>query len=219
MDITNEDLIQYYKLNSLLTKKFIDDEKYGFDLDLQSFLLRCYNLNPSRYGFRVQNYFANIFNYSQIHKSLNLGDFKNKYGEYIEFKCSFLDENKDVVKIRGIRDWQEIQYYYIFIVNFNDFNNITYKTYKLNKFHMKELLQEGNITKKEVNGQLSYDMDMKITAQAFIDFERKYLLKDFCINKVVDEYIENLKNNEIMREANKQLEERVRELEKLLYNK
>lgn len=187
-----EDIIELHERIETILQRFKEDKNYAFDCDIDTFCLYAKFLNPQSYGNRVQCYFANLMDYQIIPSSLDKGDFINKYNEIVEFKCSFLTKFSRDINIKQIRTWQtDIKYYYIFAVDFLDYKNIRYKTYKLTK---KEMLQECALLKatpchstkeaNKVNTNVEIGFSIKFGSLNFKRWESLYLLNDFDIKSL-----------------------------------
>lgn len=188
MDTNIEDLelIKMHEAQEMITARFKEDKNYAFDLAVDSFFLRVKGLNPQRYGLRAQAYFSLLLDYQTIPSSEDCGDFMNKEGEQVEFKCSFISKiNKDI-NVRQIRPWQALKYYYIFTVNYSNYHKLEYKLYKLSKQEMAqecELLNAGSChgTKEisESNPHKELGFSIKLGSEHFLRWEEKYLRINF----------------------------------------
>lgn len=197
--MNKSDLINLHLSIENILEKFKSNKKFGFDLPIDDFCLLAKFLNPQSYGNRVQCYFAEIMDYILLPSSFDNGDFLNKYNEIVEFKCSFLTKLNRDINVKNIRKWQnEIKYYYIFTVDFLDFNNLTYRTYKLTK---QELYQEIEIlnasachsTKiiNEKNENIEVGFSIKIDSNNYKRWCDLYLLKDFDIKSLSQKTIDS----------------------------
>lgn len=201
------------QIDEILTK-FKNDKEFGFDKDIDRFCLLAKLLNPQTYGNRVQCYFANIMDYTIIPSSLDKGDFLNKYGETVEFKCSFLTKLSRDINVRQIRTYQsELKYYYVFTVDFLDYNNIRYKTYRLTKSQM---LQEVNLlgakpchsTKVANTNNLNVEVGFAIKYGSLNHkrWESTYLLNEFDIKSISIKKIESMSEVEKLKNTIEQLQ-------------
>lgn len=216
-----QELKEYNRVADEITSKFKADVDYGEEFNIDYFFLLIKNLSPQRYGLRAQDYIAKIMDYKKISSKEDMGDFLTKEGEAVEFKCSFLTSNSNNINIRQIRLWQKLKYYYIFTVNFNNYNDIEYKCYKLTKEEMIkecEILKAGSchMTKEnhEQNEKIELGMQIKIGDEAYKRFEDKYLLKDFDIRKVAKMYQERKQNKIVIDNLKRELE--VNEISEIL---
>lgn len=213
-ELTNEEIIQIYELQDIINSNFSEDKYYGFDLDLDSFFLRCRNLKPQVYGLRVQAYLSLLFKYKTTPSSLDCGDFKTRENEDVEFKCSFIDKISKKINVRQIRKWQDIDYYYIFTVDYTDYKNIIYKCYKLNKKEFKEeclLLNAQPIhsTKKsnENNDKVEYGFSINLDSEHFRRWEENYLNKKLDLKLLSEERLKEInteKQKELLIETYKE---------------
>lgn len=213
MDITNDKLIEFLELSETITKSFVDNSQYGFNLDLDSFMLRVYNLNPQRYGFRLQSYFTLMMGYETIPSTADLGDFRNLEGEAAELKCSFITQTNNVINVKQIRIWQQTKYYYVLACNFNDFRNLSYECFKLSKREMQEemiLCNAGasHSTKKrnEENINVEMSLTVKLGTDTYKRWVDNYKLNNFDFRAICSNRVKEKNYKE-------QLEKTIQELE------
>jgi len=136
--INETDLININIILDAIKKRFNDNAKYGHDLRLNEFLLQAKTLPPSAYGYRMQSYFSMLFDCQVISSKSDLGDFINQLEQVIEFKCSFLSESMNKINIKQIRLWQDIDEYYVFVSDFEKYDDIKTYLFKLSKSQMVE---------------------------------------------------------------------------------
>jgi len=218
-ELSNEEIIAMYELQDTINKKFYEDKYYGFDLDLDSFFLRCRPLKTQIYGLRVQAFLSTRLKYKTTPSSEDCGDFKTRENEDVEFKCSFIDNFAKQINVKQIRQFQDIDWYYIFTVNYNDYRNIIYKLYKLSKKQMTEEMiimnaQPIHSTKKqnEANEKVEYGFSIKLNSEHFKRWEDNYLNKKFDLRKLNEEALEELKN---VSQIKKEIETYKQEIERL----
>ncbi len=199
----NEIIKMKIRINDYLTYKYASNKYYSFDMYIYDFMIRVYNLKPQRYGFRVQAYFSLLMGYKLIPSSLDSGDFENKYGELVEFKCSFLGLNSNVINVRQVRLWQDIHYYYIFEVDFTDLDKIKYKTFKLTK---QEMIEECEILgnpchmtalKNGENKNVELGFEINRNSKHYTRWLEKYYLKNYDIEKLSHNFVDKLTNDKI----------------------
>lgn len=199
-----EDIIIAHQIIDELTQNFKNDANYGHKYDIDTFMLHCYHLNPQRYGLRVQNYFAYMMQYKKINASEDRGDFEDKYGQYVEFKCSFLKTYSREINVKQIRTWQPLKFYYVFTVDYADFRNIKYKTYMLTHDEMLKECELMNATSchmtkenHEKNEKVELGFTIKEGTANFERWEKTYLLKNFDIKKACDDRLEEIHNSDV----------------------
>lgn len=220
-DFTDEELIEFYLKLDKLKNNFKKDNKYGFDLKAKQFALRVRHLKPQQYGLRVQSFFAYHLNFTMTPSSWDLGDFKTKGGHDIEFKCSFIDNDTNKINVKQIRNWQDLNYYYVFTIDFTDYRDIKFKCYELSK---KEMIYECLVmkakgvanTKDHHHEKSALGFSITIGTEHYDRWEKNYLNNKFNIEQIVDENLIKIaditdKDNLISRQA-----EMIKELEKQL---
>lgn len=225
MELTEEQLIDLHVKIDSLKKNFKGEKKYGFNLSAKSFALKVKFLNTQSYGLRVQSFFAYHLGFKLTPSSLDLGDFKTVGGHDIEFKCSFLDSNQDNINVKQIRNWQDLNYYYVFTIDFNDYRDIKFKCYELSKEQMiNECILMNAIpthnTKGNHHEKSSIGFSICVGSENYDRWEKQYLNNKFDIEKIVDESnkkINNSKNKDLILEQQakliKEMEEKIRQLE------
>lgn len=192
MKLTKKELIEFNKQKEQIASFFKNDSSYGFDKPIDEFFLLCKTGNPQSYGLRAEKYFALTMGYEVIPSSLDLGDFYNLEGEAVEFKCSFLSETQKKINIKQVRIWQDLQYYYIFSVDFTDYENIIYKCYKLSAEVMNGYIEKygrpchSTKSNNDENEKVEMGFSFHIGSKLYHEFEEKYLLKRFDIKKLAD---------------------------------
>ena len=198
-DFTDEELIEFYKKFDSLKKKFKEDKQYGFDLEADKFFLRVRPLKTQIYGLRVQCYFAYHLDFKLIPNSMDCGDFKTKAGHDIEFKCSFIDEEAQSINVKQIRQWQNLDYYYVFTVDYRDYRNIEYKCYELSKEDMMkecELMNAkpvANVKDKNNFEHASLGFSITLGSDNHRRWEEKYLNKKFNIKEIVNNSLNKIR--------------------------
>jgi len=126
----------FYKL-----KEDSIDPRYGFDDKWSIFIKKVLALSPKSYGTKIQNRIIEKNGLSSVKANENLGDFE-KNNQYFEVKTSLITITNKTANITGIRPWQEVDGYYIFIIDAKNHNNIITYSFKLSKNEM-----EGELTK------------------------------------------------------------------------
>lgn len=218
-DFTDEELIEFYKKFDSLKKKFKEDKQYGFDLEADKFFLRVRPLKTQIYGLRVQCYFAYHMDFTITPSSLDTGDFRTKANHDIEFKCSFLDEESNSINVKQIRNWQDLDYYYIFTVDYKNYSSIEYKCYELSKEQMIEECKimnakpVANVKDKNNTEHASLGFSIQVGSEHFKRWEKKYLNKKFDIKKIVINSLSKINNLKQKEEEIKRQQEYIRILE------
>ena len=181
--MTNEELNSFLKAFYHLKSESIS-ETYGFDDEWETFIKKVLPLSPKSYGTKIQNRIIFNNNLEPVKANQNKGDFK-KREHYFEFKTSLLTVTNKIANITGIRPWQKIEGYYVFIINAKDIENITTYTFYLTKGEMAAELKELNAipvngTKKanENNQNLPLRFGLSLSSQAFERWRRNYSFKN-----------------------------------------
>jgi len=142
--MTNEELNHFLKIFYLIKEKSID-ENYGFEDEWSMFIKKILPLSPKSYGTKIQNRIVSKNDLQQVKANENKGDFK-KDNRYFEIKTSLLTITNKNANITGIRPWQKIEGYYIFIIDARVFEDINTYTFKLTKDEMERELKILNAT-------------------------------------------------------------------------
>lgn len=218
-ELSNEEIIAMYELQDIINSNFKGNKEYGFDLDVDSFFLRCRNLKTQIYGLRVQAYLCTLLKYRTTPSSDDCGDFKTRENQDVEFKCSFLDNQAKAINVKQIRNWQDLDYYYCFTVDYSDYRNIAYKCYKLTKKQMEEECTTLNAkpvhsTKKnnENNEKVELGFSIKIGSEHYNRWEEKYLNKKLDLKALSDERIKEV---QVKNEYQSEIEKYKAEIERL----
>lgn len=225
-DFTDEELIEFYLKLDLLKKQFKINNQYGFDLMPEQFALRVRQLKTQVYGLRVQGYFAYHLGFTLSPSSLDCGDFRTRGGHDIEFKVSFLDEDSDKINVKQIRNWQDLNYYYIFTIDYSDYRDIKFKSYELTK---EQMIEECNLINAKpvanVGGKNEFEhaslgFSIRVGSEHYLRWEEKYLNKKLDINKVVKDNLNRIntdkeKDDLLSKQAEiiRQMEEKIKALE------
>lgn len=210
-ELTNDEIISMYEMQDIINGNFKGNKEYGFDLDVDSFFLRCRNLKTQIYGLRVQAYLCTLLKYKTTPSSEDCGDFKTRENQDVELKCSFIDAYARNINVKQIRQWQGLDWYYCFTVDYSDYRNIIYKCYKLTKEQMAEECSIINAkpvhsTKKnnENNEKVELGFSIKIGSEHFDRWETRYLNKKLDLNALSQERIADIKTkNEYISEIDK----------------
>lgn len=210
---SKEELIKSLTVQNQITKAFADNNKFGFDLSLDEFMLHSFFLNPQRYGLRVQFYISHMMKYTPLSSSLDSGDFLNREGEEVEIKCSFLSETNQFINVKQIRQWQPIKYYYVFSVDFNDLNNLQYKCFKLSKDEMTVEMDLCNAKpvhstkeRNEENKHVEYGFSLKVGSENYIRWCNKYELKKFDLKQICEDRLKEENHKQELENTIKSLE-------------
>lgn len=118
-DIDIDDFLEYfYKL-----KTYSKEEQYGFDDKWEVFIKKILFLSPKSYGTKIENRLIFKHKLNKVAANLNKGDFE-KSGKFYEIKTSILTPTNNIANITGIRLWQNISGYFIFIIDARILKNI-----------------------------------------------------------------------------------------------
>jgi hypothetical protein len=221
-----EELIKLLESFDKINSCFKNDSKYGFDLMPDDFALTVRPLKTQIYGLRVQGYFAHHLNFILTPSSMDLGDFRTPGGHDIEFKVSFLDNDSQSINCKQIRNWQDLDFYYVFTINYSNYRDIIFKCYELTKEQMIEECSlvnakpVANVSSKNDSEHASLGFSIKVGSEHYRRWEEKYLNKKFDIRKVVSDNLKRIhtdkeKDELIMKqhEIIKQMEEKIKALE------
>lgn len=207
VQFSDSDLIHIYQVFDTLKSSFKNNKYYGFDLPPQQFFLRCRHLPTQIWGTRIQAYFCYHFNFEITPSSWDCGDFKTHLGHDIELKCSFVDNETNSINCKQIRLWQDLDYYLILEVNFEDYTNIKYNLFELTKEEMIEeckllnALPVANVKDKNTTEFASLGFSVKRDSEHYTRWQEKYLNKKVNIDKVVkknNDKLQDLKQKEIL---------------------
>ena len=165
----------FYKL-----KEDSIDPRYGFDDEWSIFIKKVLALSPKSYGTKIQNRIIEKNGLSSVKANKDLGDFE-KNNKYFEIKTSLITITNKIANIVGIRPWQEVDGYYIFIIDAECYDNIVTYSFKLSKNEMEDELKELNAnpisgTKKanEGNANSALRFSLSLKSKAFKRW-KKYL--------------------------------------------
>ncbi len=136
--MTNDELNDFLRIFHQLKEKSIDP-RYGFDDDWDIFIKKILALSPKSYGTKIQNRIIEKNNLVHVKANEDLGDFKIE-NQYFEIKTSLITVTNKSANITGIRPWQNVNGYYVFIIDANDYNKITTYTFRFTNEEMKKEL-------------------------------------------------------------------------------
>lgn len=121
-----------------IVAEILNNNKWGFDKDWESFIYGLAFTNPQTYGQRVQNRTILELNATSVPSSIGRGDYLNKNGRYVEMKTSLLTDSSSLMNVVQIRPWQETDYHVALV----DMRQDKVKTYSfmLTKEQMKKEL-------------------------------------------------------------------------------
>lgn len=182
----NDFLKTFYEIKDKSTSK-----NYGFNDDWNIFVKKILPLSPKSYGTKIQNRIIFKNDLQQVKANLDRGDFK-KNNCYFEIKTSLLTVTNKSANITGVRQWQEIDGYYIFIIDAINFEKINTYTFRITKDEMeKELGCLGAIplngTKRanEGNKNLPLRFGLSLDSENFKRWCKSYLFEsDDIIQKL-----------------------------------
>jgi hypothetical protein len=121
------------------------NKDFGLEYNFNDFMLLMRPLTSQSSGTRIQNFVSNLLGFKRISKDENSGDFMNSGGKTFEFKSSVISESNSKVNIVQIRPHQDVEGYYILIVDSLDIDNIKHWLLYLSNSLMKaELNLLGN---------------------------------------------------------------------------
>ena len=142
--MTNDELNDFLRIFHQLKEKSIDP-RYGFDDDWDIFIKKILALSPKSYGTKIQNRIIEKNNLVHVKANEDLGDFKIE-NQYFEIKTSLITVTNKSANITGIRPWQNVNGYYVFIIDANDYNKITTYTFRFTNEEMKNGIDKFNIS-------------------------------------------------------------------------
>lgn len=173
----DEFLYNFYKL-----KKASKDKRYGFNDNFDLFIKMILFLSPRSYGTKIENRFIEKNNFKKVSSNEKRGDFLYE-DNYYEVKSSILTVTNKIANITNIRTYQDIEGYYILIIDARNIKCIKKYLYYLDKNDMgKELeclnacptsgTKDVNISNKNI--PLSIKLDVNNKNNHFIRWEKKY---------------------------------------------
>jgi len=124
-------------------KRNSKDPRYGFNDNWNTFIKKVLALSPKSYGTKIQNRIMEKNNLESVKANEDKGDFKID-NKYFEIKCSLITVTNITANITGIRPWQDVDGYYIFIIDAKDCKNIITYSFKLSKIEMENELKVLN---------------------------------------------------------------------------
>jgi len=111
------------------------DEDFGFDDEWLLFLKKMCLLSPKSYGTKIQNRVIIRNNFNKVSQKDDKGDFEIN-NEYYELKTSVITVTNKTANISGLRKYQNINGYYILLIDASDYNRPQTYIYKLSKKEM-----------------------------------------------------------------------------------
>jgi hypothetical protein len=180
--MTNIELDNFLKIFYQLKENSIDS-RYGFDDEWNIFIKKVLALSPKSYGTKIQNRIIEKNNLSSVKANEDLGDFEQN-NKYFEIKTSLITITNKTANITGIRPWQQVDGYYIFIIDAKKYDIITTYSFKLSKDEMESELEilkaiPINGTKKanEGNTQSALRFGLPLESENFTRWIKNYLFK------------------------------------------
>lgn len=218
--INEKDLIDINVILDAIKKRFNSNSKYGHDLRLNEFLLQAKTLQPSAYGFRMQSYFSMLFDCQVISSKSDLGDFINQLEQVVEFKCSFLSDNMNKINIKQIRLWQDIDEYYVFVSDFENYEDIKTYLFKLSKSQMIEECDVMNAKSCHMT-ESNYSQNEKVELGFSISKDsenwkrwiERYHVRRLNLHDKVDKKLIKIRESSSQKEYMEELEARIKILE------
>jgi hypothetical protein len=166
----------FYKLKADST-----DPRYGFDDEWNTFIKKVLALSPKSYGTKIQNRIMEKNNLESVKANEDKGDFKIN-NKYFEVKCSLITVTNKTANITGVRPWQDVDGYYIFIIDAKDYKNIMTYSFKLSKQEMAKELKILNAipingTKKanEGNTKSALRFGLSLENENFTRWKKDYM--------------------------------------------
>jgi len=163
-------------------KRESNDKRYGFDDNWKTFIKKIMFLSPKSYGTKIQNRIIEKNGLEVVKANEDKGDFK-KLEQYYEIKTSFITVTNKNANITGIRPWQDINGYYIFIIDARILDNIKTYSFSLTKKEIEIELKELkaiplNGTKKANKGNknLPLRFSLSLESKDFKRWTKNYLL-------------------------------------------
>jgi hypothetical protein len=194
--LTNEELNGFLKTFYEIKEQSIS-KTYGFDDEWNIFIKKVLPLSPKSFGTKIQNrvIFKNAL--QQVKANEDKGDFE-KNNQYFEIKTSLLTVTNKTANITGVRPWQKIEGYYIFIVNAKDLENISTYSFRLTKDEMEKEIETLkaipiNGTKKANKGNqnlpLRFGLSVNVTSEHFKRWEECYAInsKEFNRDNIIQQ--------------------------------
>ncbi|WP_424686429.1 hypothetical protein [Halarcobacter ebronensis] len=181
--MTNEELNDFLKVFYRLKESSIVKD-YGFDDEWNMFIKKILFLSPKSYGTKIQNRIISKNLLQPVKANEDKGDFK-KNNRYFEIKTSLLTITNQNANVTGIRPWQKIEGYYIFIIDARVFESINTYAFRLTKDEMASELEiinnnPVNGTKKanEANQNLPLRFALSLDSEDFTRWTREYLFNN-----------------------------------------
>lgn len=136
------------------------DEEFGFEDDWVLFLKKMLLLSPKSYGTKIQNRIIKRNNFNKVSQTEDKGDFEIN-NEFFEIKTSIITITNKTANISGIRKHQEINGYYIILINAIDYSNPQTYVYRLSNTQMCEEMKKKNMNASPLNGTKQANKDNK----------------------------------------------------------
>lgn len=162
MDL-NELLEAFYEIKSKST-----NPEFGFSDDWITFVKKMVFLSPKSRGSRIQNRIIKLNNGESVSSSDEKGDFKLD-GKFYEIKTSLLDATNKTIHIVGIREWQDIDGYFILVIDAQDYKAISTFKFFLTKEQMSLELKQKNAQASSGTKEANKD-NLKVAKRFSIEY-------------------------------------------------
>ena len=162
--MTNEELNDFVEIFYTI-KEESKAAAFGFEDDWQTFIKKMILLSPKAYGTKIQNRIMHKNGLSAVSASDNKADCE-KNGEYYEIKTTILTPTNKNANIAGVREWQNITGYLIFIIDARKLAQIVTYSFYLTKEQLDNEKSKG-ITFSDLNGTKEANKNNEKSAKRF----------------------------------------------------
>jgi hypothetical protein len=162
--MTNEELNNFVEVFYTI-KAESKAATFGFADDWQTFIKKMILLSPKSYGTKIQNRVMDKNGLCAVSASANKGDCE-KNDKYYEIKTTILTPTNKNANITGVREWQEITGYLIFIIDARKLAKIETYSFYLTKEQLNDEKSKG-ITFSDLNGTKEANQNNKKNAKRF----------------------------------------------------
>lgn len=178
-DVEEQQRKAHYILSLLEKEESTTDIEHVKNCEL--FYLLISNYSVQRKAPLSDKYLINRLNFCPVAAKDNCGDEKDQYNHFYEFKTSFTNKGNKL-NLRQIRLWQEVDNYYCFFINEEQFEHSLIFT--LTKEQMKEEVQlfgsatHGTTAANKNNKCIEYSLTVDVYNDKNINTKRwkeKYL--------------------------------------------
>jgi hypothetical protein len=141
INVITQEQISKIKESLVITNEIkrlsINDKTLGFELPIRDFIAVMQMLTAQSYGSRIQNRLLKLLEFSRVPASENMGDCKDRFGDFYEVKASIVTPTNFKLNLVQIRPWQKIKGY-ICVAFDTRVDPIKIEVYTLDKNQMKE---------------------------------------------------------------------------------